>query len=276
MIHEELSGSQQMRVGTRDFELSALAKGYDLDPTLTGVYAMLLGGSLYDWEYLIRHVLDVDQRCHDASHRHRFDNLTLLQFVVALAKPELVEFFLQAGANVNAPAAECGGNTALRIAAGNYNGEMVELLLAAGAYVVEEPIYSLALNTLEHAILGGHVGAIKLIICAGANVNNVSYRRLLLHCLTYYCRNAVREFLRRTVAGLGGLEVGHILRVNMFQFLRTESKSMHIKDSEDGDDENCKISEDSVENYDSGNHEISSGNGEYGENTRIDETVLVL
>lgn len=253
MIHEELSGSQQIRIGTMDFELLALAKGYNLDPTLAGVYAMILGGSLYDWEYLLRHVMDVEQRCDDASHRQPFDNFTLLQLTLAFKKLELVEFLLQAGANFNAPAAECRGGTALGIAAQHANGEMVELLLAAGACVIE-PIHSNALTTLEYTIWEGHVNGIQLIIGAGTNVNNVSYLRLLLYCLTYHYRDGVQESLRRIVKGLGDLEVDHIHRVNMLQFLRIGSKSMH---SEDGEG-----------NYDSDNHEVYSRKGEYGENTR--------
>jgi hypothetical protein len=54
--------------------------------------------------------------------------------------------------------------------------------------VVDEPIYPDSLNTLEWAIVEGNYRAIPRLICAGANVNSVSYLRIIQYFLTYYGR----------------------------------------------------------------------------------------
>ncbi|PVH70469.1 ankyrin [Cadophora sp. DSE1049] len=104
---------------------------------------------------------------------------TPLHYVVERGNKELVLALVDAGADVNAHAVReeedeevvAEGASILQAAAGAGNIELVQILLAADAYVNALPAYRRGITALQAAAIKGYVGIATMLLDAGAHVN---------------------------------------------------------------------------------------------------------
>jgi len=111
-------------------------------------------------------------------------SVTALQGAVRSGKIELVKILLEAGANVNAPAATgpYGGKTALQEAASRGSIQLVQLLLAEGADLNAPATSnrSTGRTALQAATESGYVDIVQILLDRGADVNAPGYPALSL------------------------------------------------------------------------------------------------
>jgi ankyrin repeat protein len=83
----------------------------------------------------------------------------------------VVRLLLEAGRDVNAPAAEYCGRTALQAASEGGHEDVVKLLISHGADVNASAAADSGRTALQAASKGGHEDVVKLLISHGADVN---------------------------------------------------------------------------------------------------------
>lgn len=102
----------------------------------------------------------------------KVDNLvTPLQSAVWMKHDDIVKLLLQRGADVNAPANENGGQTALQIAASQNNHAMVKLLVSHKADVNGMPSPVRGRSALQEAASRGFVQLTQYLLDCGADPN---------------------------------------------------------------------------------------------------------
>lgn len=95
-----------------------------------------------------------------------FRSVTTLQQVAAMGYKEIFQLMIDAGADVNAPAAQhADGCTALQAAARAGHGAVVEILLRAGAEVnAPGAKYCNGYTALQVAARGGHGAVVEILL----------------------------------------------------------------------------------------------------------------
>ena len=94
-----------------------------------------------------------------------------LQMAAALGEAEIVGTLLEHGADLNAPAVDEGGMTALQAAARADDHELVQILLNSGSEINAAASHSGGRTALQAAAENGNLLLAKFLIDAGANVN---------------------------------------------------------------------------------------------------------
>ncbi|KAH7007178.1 ankyrin repeat-containing domain protein [Ilyonectria destructans] len=97
--------------------------------------------------------------------------VTPLQAAVWYCKRRAMGILLQAGANINGPAAEGFGFTALQVAICRQHNELVDSLLEAGANINAPAASESGFTALQAAILTGNDDLAKRLLVAGAEIN---------------------------------------------------------------------------------------------------------
>ncbi|KAK7427358.1 hypothetical protein QQZ08_006127 [Neonectria magnoliae] len=97
--------------------------------------------------------------------------MTALQAASRNGDMDLVNFFLERGANPNAPCGKRGGRTALQAAAESGSLDLFLLLIEHGAIISTRTAESRGLTYLQAAALSGNLGLVNLLLQLGAEVN---------------------------------------------------------------------------------------------------------
>jgi ankyrin repeat protein len=110
---------------------------------------------------------------HGAALEGRFKSRTSLQIAALRGSHELVTLLIEKGADVNAPASEDGGRTALQAAADGGHTDLVKMLIEEKGADTNAPASEYGGRTaLQAAAGGGHTGLVKMLIEEkGADVN---------------------------------------------------------------------------------------------------------
>lgn len=139
---------------------------------------------------------DVDERC--------YDHQTLLYHYAELGDEEIVKLLIEAGADVNyscRPGGAVGEISVLGAAAAKNHVECVKLLIAAGANLNENsPLYYAAVN--------GSTECAKLLIDAGANVNCYDTFGLGFSAIDEAARYGHEETLKLFIKAGASVEAG--------------------------------------------------------------------
>lgn len=96
---------------------------------------------------------------------------TALVAAVTSNNISLVQLFIEAGADVNAPATNDVARNALQAAVEVGNLELVRILLRAGANVNAPPAAMYGVTALQAAAIGGYVGIARILLENGADVS---------------------------------------------------------------------------------------------------------
>jgi ankyrin repeat protein len=97
--------------------------------------------------------------------------MTALQLAIDCGTQELVEIFLEADANIHAPAFLVEGKTALQAAASTGNFKLVKRLVEMGADVNASPAETGGATALQYAAYSGHVNMAIFLLENGAAIN---------------------------------------------------------------------------------------------------------
>ena len=97
---------------------------------------------------------------------------TVLQKACCQNNEEIIDIFLGAGADVNAPGSPEGGLTALQAAASIGNLDRVQKLLQKGADVNAPASEEGGITALQAASIGGHLAVVILLLHKGADINS--------------------------------------------------------------------------------------------------------
>lgn len=100
-----------------------------------------------------------------------FHGRTALQAAVEWDHQDAVRCLLDAGANVNAPSCTMGGSTAIQAAVGTGNMELIDKLVAAGADINAAAGLCGGRTCLQVAAEMGNIEAISYLLERGADVN---------------------------------------------------------------------------------------------------------
>ncbi|CAG8955529.1 hypothetical protein HYFRA_00009482 [Hymenoscyphus fraxineus] len=132
-------------------------------------------------ELMISRGVDIDAVC-NGEGVEKWSAGTLLQFSISSRAwncvPDLllriVSLLIESGANINAPAADDGGRTALQAAAvsgSNPNEKLISFLLQKGADVNAPAAEIAGITALQGAAMNGHITILKRLLELGADPN---------------------------------------------------------------------------------------------------------
>lgn len=130
----------------------------------------------------------------DGAHAHQSHTVlprTALQHAVEKDHPELVTLLVNAGANVNAPAAMDSGATALQIASTQGSIQMVEYLLSIGADPQAAGAVKHGLTALEAAAKHGRKDVVELLLNHDTGTTP-QHREQIFQAIFYAEKNAHR------------------------------------------------------------------------------------
>ncbi|KAI6747494.1 hypothetical protein HG530_015874 [Fusarium avenaceum] len=120
---------------------------------------------------VVERLLEAGANVNAAAAEFGYGGRTALQAASEGGYIQVIERLLEAGANVHAAAAEHKGRTALQAASEGGYIQVVERLLEAGANVHAAAAEHKGRTALQAASAGGHIQVVKRLLEAGANVN---------------------------------------------------------------------------------------------------------
>lgn len=148
---------------------------------------------------------------------------TALQAASENGHLEIIRALLTAGANVNAAAAESKGLTALQGAAKSGNLRIVKLLIESGAEINNAGARFYGRTALQAAAEHGHLKTVDMLIAAGADVNSSTTSVHRLTAMQAATQNGHFDICNRL------LEAGAITSVNTENLLREAAKQGHVE-----------------------------------------------
>lgn len=139
-----------------------------------------------------------------SDHPAAADGRTALQAAAGGGDIDIVKSLFEAGAAIDAEAAETSGRTALQAATEGGHEEIVRFLIANGANVNGEPAPTRGITALEAASARGNIKIVDLLLENKANVNTIpsTYGRTPLQAAAEAGHNAVIELLLRHKANI--------------------------------------------------------------------------
>lgn len=166
-----------------------------------------------------------------SDHAAAKDGRTALQAAAGGGDINIVKSLFEAGAPINAEAAETSGRTALQAATEGGHEGIVQFLIANGANVNGQPAPNRGITALEAASARGNIKIADLLLEKGANANPIpsTYGRTPLQAAAEAGHNEVVELLLRHKANInapptdfggrsalqGAAEKGHIKTVEL-------------------------------------------------------------